>query len=137
MSVVGRRACLLAGLGAGLLVAVPAVGGSYLDRAALLIGQANKDSDFLHDHLSDKELAAVIHRLARARSRAASKMQVPKEVASAHPHVLLVLENHEQAAGAAVDGSTERFFVYLKRARDEERVLRDVLKQLGWTLPKY
>jgi hypothetical protein len=62
-------------------------------------------------------------------------MQVPKEVAQAHPHLLLVLENCERAADAAKEGRVQRFMIYLQRAREEERTLRGVLKQLGWTLP--
>ena len=62
-------------------------------------------------------------------------MQVPKEVAQAHPHLLLVLENYERAAESAKDGNAQRFLIYQQRARDEEKILRGVLKQLGWSLP--
>lgn len=108
--------------------------GSYLDRMSLLLSQANNDSDYLRARLSDKELARVIHSVAEARAKAASTMAVPKEVAQAHPHLLLVLENHERAAEAAEQGDAQRFLVYQQRARDEERVLRGVLKQLGFPL---
>ncbi|MBK7578791.1 MAG: hypothetical protein IPI67_01180 [Myxococcales bacterium] len=124
---------LLCGL-AVLAAAQPAFAGSYLDRLALLIEQAAHDSDYLRGRLSDKELARVIHTVAEARVKAASSMIVPKEAALAHPHLLLVLENHERAAEAAQDGNAQRFLVYQQRARDEERVLRGVLKQLGFPL---
>jgi hypothetical protein len=68
--------------------------------------------------------------------KAASTMQVPKEVAAAHPHLLLMLTNYERAAESAERGRSERYFIYQQRARDEERVLRSVLKQLGWPLPR-
>ncbi len=118
-----------------LAIAAPAHAGSYLDRAALLVHQATRDADYMRARLSDRELARVIHALAKARVTAASTMLVPKEVAQAHPHVVLLLENYERAADAAEKGQTQRFLVYQQRGRDEERVLRGVLKQLGWPLP--
>ena len=134
--VLPRRASLvgLLGLCAVLLVAVQAHAGSYLDRSSLLLSQATSESDYLRGKLSDRELARVIHALASARVRAATSMTVPKEVAQAHPHLLLVLENHERAADAARVGEAQRFLVYQQRARDEERVFRGILKQLGWPL---
>jgi hypothetical protein len=135
-SVLPRRAGLLCLLSvcAVLLVAAEARAGSYLDRSSLLLGQATSESDYLRGKLSDRELARVIHALASARVRAASAMTVPKEVAQAHPHLLLVLENHERAADAARLGEAQRFLIYQQRARDEERVFRGILKQLGWPL---
>jgi hypothetical protein len=135
-SVLSRRAGLLCLLSvcAVLLVAAEARAGSYLDRSSLLLGQATSESDYLRGKLSDRELARVIHALASARVRAASAMTVPKEVAQAHPHLLLVLENHERAADAARLGEAQRFLIYQQRARDEERVFRGILKQLGWPL---
>ena len=131
-----RRAWLIAGLALFVsLTPISAWAGSYLNRAALLVTQAGEDADYLRTRLSDRELAHVIHRLAVARVEAASSMDVPKEVAQAHPHLLLVLENYERAADAAKSGQFQRFVVYQQRARDEERTLRGVLKQLGWTLP--
>jgi hypothetical protein len=115
--------------------ALPAHAGSYLDRAALLVNQASRDADYLRARLTDKDLAKVIHTLASARVKAASTTPVPKEVTLAHPHLLLVLENYERAAEGAAKGQTQRFLIYQLRARDEERVLRGVLKQLGWPLP--
>lgn len=117
-------------------LSVPAFAGSYLDRAALLLSGASRDADYLRGRLGDKELAHVVHTMAAARVKAASGMAVPKEVAQAHPHVLLVLENYERAAEAAKDGKAERFLILQQRARDEERILRGVLKQLGWSLPE-
>jgi hypothetical protein len=110
--------------------------GSYLNRAALLLTDAGRDADYLREHVTDRELAQVIHKLAVTRLEAAGSMEVPKEVALAHPHLLLVLENYERAADAAREGQTQRFVIYQTRARDEERTLRGVLKQLGWSLPE-
>jgi hypothetical protein len=73
--------------------------------------------------------------MATARLDAARTMTVPKEVEQAHPHLLLVLENYQQAAEAATLGETERFGIYFQRAQDEERTFKAVLKQLGWLLP--
>lgn len=132
-----RRRFLVVALGlACALLAQPALAGSYLDRVSLLVSRAAQDSDYLRGRLSDRELARVVHAVAEARVAAAGSMAVPKEVAQAHPHLLLVLENHERAASAAKDGNAQRFLIYQQRARDEERVLRGVLKQLGFPLPE-
>lgn len=132
-----QRRSFMAGLSLAVVsIAVPAWAGSYLDRAALLVHQATRDADYLRARLSDRELARVIHTLAKARVEAASAMVVPKEVAQAHPHLLLMLENYERAAEAAEKGQTQRFLIYQQRARDETRILRGVLKQLGWPLPE-
>ena len=131
-----RRALVLGALAAPVLWTLPAQAGSYLNRAALLASQARRESEYLRSRVHDKELAALVLAIARARLEAASRMQVPKEVVQAHPHLLLLLQNYERSADAAVEGQTERFLVYQQRARDEENILRGVLKQLGWSLPE-
>lgn len=133
---VSRRAVLVGLLvSSSTLTVQRAWAGSYLNRAALLLTQAADDADYLRIRVTDRELASVIHKLAVARVEAAGSMDVPKEVALAHPHLLLVLENYERASDAASEGQTQRFVIYQQRARDEERTLRGVLKQLGWALP--
>jgi hypothetical protein len=124
----------LAGL-AGVFVAGSARAGSYLNRAQLLLIQGRSESDFLRARFADEELSRIVLKLARARVDAARTMLVPKEVVQAHPHLLLVFENYERAADAAVARQAERFLVYCQRARDEERTFRAVLKQLGWEVP--
>jgi hypothetical protein len=120
-----------------VLLAIPrrAHAGTYLDRAALLLGAAVGETAYLRTRLSDRELAQVVHAMSVARRQAASAMTVPKEVAQAHPHLLLTLENYEQATEGATRGEGERFIIYAQRALDEERTFRAVLKQFGWTLP--
>jgi hypothetical protein len=116
-------------------VATHARAGSYLDRAALLVGEANRASEYLRRRLYDGELARVVHRGALARVAIASEMLVPEEVVPAHPHLLLVMQHHERAANAAVERAAKEFLRHVAQATDEERVLRAVLKQLGWELP--
>lgn len=130
-----RRALLTLGCLAPLLFSSTAHAGSYLNRAALLVLQASRESEYLRGRVNDKDLAEVVHRVATARLEIASRMNVPKEVVMAHPHLLLTLENYERSAEAAVESKAERFLIYQQRARDEENVLRGVLKQLGWALP--
>lgn len=133
-----RRSFLNAALAACLgvfAVASPALAGSYLNRAGLLVDHARRDTSYLRARLSDRELCKVVEKLALARVAAASAMQVPKEVQQAHPHLLLVLEAHAQAAEAARQGDSQRFLVFAQRAWDEERTLHAVLKRLGWALP--
>lgn len=132
-----RRAVIALLLAAGvLLVTGSAFAGTYMDRAALLISQGDREMSFLKKRLSDHELAHVVHEMASARLNAASTMDVPKEVRDAHPHVLLVLENYERAAHFAAEGDRARFFVYLRRAKKEEIIMRGIFKELGWPLPK-
>jgi hypothetical protein len=133
----GRRPFLaLTGLWP-LLVTSLADAGSYLNRAAMLVAQASRESEYLRGRVNDKDLAELVHQVAVARLDAASRMNVPKEVVQAHPHLLLTLENYERSADAAVEGHNERFLIYQQRARDEEVILRGVLKQLGWALPDF
>ena len=130
-----RRAICSATIAALLLSATPALAGTYLNRAGLLLKHGLQEGNYLRAHVNDRELARIIHDLARTRLEAAGHMTVPKEVVQAHPHLLLVLENLERAADAARNGQVERFLVYHQRALDEERTFRSVLKQLGWSLP--
>ena len=113
-----------------------AFGGSYLDRAALLVNEAGHEGNVLRIRLGDKEFARVVHSLSQSRLEAASHMQVPKEIALAHPHLLMVLENYERASDAAEHGEAQRFLVLLQKATEEERILRLIVEQLGWQLPK-
>jgi hypothetical protein len=133
---VTRRRLFFWGLGAMVVVvAGPAWAGTYLSRAALLVAGGAREINYLRARIADKELARVVQRLAEARLDTAGSMTVPKEVTQAHPHLLLILENHVQAAEAATRGEGERFNICFQRALDEERTFRAVLKNLGWTLP--
>jgi hypothetical protein len=130
-----RRAGFLGLLLVALAVTVPAFAGTYLSRAALLVSSGAREINYLRARFADKELARVVQRLAQARLDTAGAMTVPKEVTNAHPHLLLILENHVQAADAATRGEGEKFNIFFQRALDEERTLRAVLKNNGWTLP--
>jgi hypothetical protein len=115
--------------------AQPAWAGSYLDRVMLLTRQAKGESEYLEYRLNNRELAELVHRMAATRLAAARDMPIPKEVTQAHPHLLLMLENYERAADAAAGGEARRFVVYQRRARDEEQILRGILRQLGFPMP--
>lgn len=139
--IVGRRTALRSLCALGLACATlglpsSAWAGSYLVRAALLVTSAQKDAEALRKRPTDKELARIVHAMAQARVRTAATMDVPKDVALAHPHLGLVLENYERAADAARNGHPERFLVFLAKAREEDLTLRAVLKRLGWELPE-
>lgn len=131
-----RRAIFIGFVGLVLAVTAPALAGTYLSRAALLVSGSSREANYLRARFSDKELARVVQRLAQARLDTANAMTVPKEVANAHPHLLLILENHVQAAEAATRGEGEKFNVFFQKALDEERTFRAVLKNHGWTLPE-
>ncbi|MCA9643073.1 MAG: hypothetical protein H6718_08770 [Polyangiaceae bacterium] len=130
------RRALLCALPLGAIAwASEAFAGSYLDRAALIVAHARKEADFLRNHLSDKDLAEYVHEQADSRLSSARHMQVPKQVADAHPHLLMMLEHYERATHAATKGDNAEFFKKQLEAREEERIFRGVLKQLGWDLP--
>ncbi len=111
--------------------------GSYLDRAAMLVGIANLELTYLRRKLYDTELARTTQKLAAARVVAAQSMEVPAEVVQAHPHLLLMLEDCERATNAAVERNAEEFLKFQRAARDEEEHFRAILKQLGWQLPAF
>jgi hypothetical protein len=116
-------------------LALPAWAGSYLDRAALLLTEANHAGHLLRTRLGDKEFIHLVHEMSQARLETASHMMVPKEVAIAHPHLLMVLENFERAAEAAEHREPQSFLVHLQKATEEERILRSIIERHGWTMP--
>ena len=125
----------LAALLAVLLVSFAALGGSYLDRSALLLTESRQTSEWLFAHLGDKELAEMAHPVTIARVKSARGMSVAKEVVGAHPHLLLSLEAAERAADAAAKGENAKFFVLLKQSRDEDQMFRNLLAQQKLQLP--
>lgn len=125
---------LLAGLPV-LLFAESAYAGSYLNRAALLLEGSRQERDMVWSRYADKELLRVVHGIAQARTRTAHSMEVPTAIASAHPHLLLILENCERAYAAALDGSHEKFLEHLIRARREDTTFRAIVEKLGYTIP--
>ena len=128
-------AVLLVGL-ASLGLAPVAWGGSYLDRAALMLDEARREGDMLTPRTNDKEMVLVVKTLAEARAKVGRKMEVPAAVVRASPHLLLVLENYERAAEAADEGNFKKFMEHLTTARDEEKIFRSLLGELGYALPE-
>ena len=132
-----RRAFLTLLFAAAVVaVAPPAWAGSYLDRAAILLDQARKEGDMLQPRTYDKELATMIKSLSEVRTKAARRMEIPAAIAKAHPHLLLVLENMERAADAALAGNFKKFMQHLNTARDEDRTFRALVAELGYSLPE-
>jgi hypothetical protein len=132
-----RRIVSIAVLSLSLLGFVrPAHAGSYLDRAALLLEEAREEGDLLQPRTNDKELVRLIRAMAEVRAKMGRQMEVPAEVAKAHPHLLLVLENLTRAADAANDGNFRKFMEHLNTARDEEKNFRAIVAELGYRLPE-
>jgi hypothetical protein len=119
-----------------LLVVTDAWSGSYLNRAALMLDGSKAERDMVAPRSDDKELVEMVYAIAQARTAAARRMTVPKAVASAHPHLLLVLENSERAYEAALADESEKFVQHLARARAEDKTFRALIAKLGYTLPK-
>ena len=109
--------------------------GSYLNRAALLLEGSRSERDMALPRYEDKELIRLVHEIAEARTRSARAMQVPKAVVTAHPHLLLVLENCERAYAAALEGNHEKFVEHILRARAEDKTFRALMDKLGYGIP--
>lgn len=133
---VSRRWLLGAVAAVSFAHASPAWAGSYLNRAALLIWECDLELDALRKRLYDPDFARLVHALTRARVGAARDMMVPSEVVQAHPHLMLMLENAERAAGNAVERKQKDFLKFLALARDEQQLFRGIIKQLGWEVPE-
>jgi hypothetical protein len=131
-----RRLLLSTALFAAVSSLAPeAHAGSYLDRASLLVEGSSRDARSLRARLTDKELARVVQIVAEARTRAASKMDVPEAVAKAHPHLLLTLSRVERAATAALEGNFKAALEHIEAAAREETIFRAALKEAGHPLP--
>lgn len=109
--------------------------GSYLNRAALLLNGSRSERDMAISRFDDKELIRIVHEVSKARAASARNMEVPKVIASAHPHLLLVLENSERAYAAALEGDHQKFVSHILRARSEDTTFRSIVKKLGYTMP--
>jgi hypothetical protein len=118
-----------------LLASASAWAGSYLNRAAILLEASRAERDMALPNYNDKELIRLVQEIAEARTRSARATQVPKAVASAHPHLMLVLENCERAYSAALDGQHDKFVDHILRARAEDKTYRALLSKLGYSLP--
>jgi tRNA (cytidine/uridine-2'-O-)-methyltransferase len=105
---VGRRSLFVACATLAFFPTTRAFAGSYLSRASLLVNGAKRDADTLRKRMTDKELARVVQTVSKARVEVASRMEVPPSVAKAHPHLLLVLENVERAADAAMNDARRK-----------------------------
>jgi hypothetical protein len=116
--------------------ASPAIAGTYLDTAALLLDETRRSTSFLQYHLTDMKLVEIAHQLSEARVKCGRAVVVPKEVDKAHPHLLLALEVSERAIAAALEGEPERFVRLALQARDEERTFRALLGEQKFTLPE-
>jgi hypothetical protein len=130
-----RRLFLTLVVASSLFWAAPLFAGSYLNRAALLLDASEAERDMVLPRSDDKELVRMVYEVAQARTRAAQAMDVPRTIANAHPHLLLVLENTERAYAAALDGNHERFVEHILRARSEDQTFRAMVKELGYSLP--
>lgn len=131
------RRCVLMGLAAGavLLPSRVASAGSYLNRAALLLDASSSERTMVMPRSDDEELLEVVHRVAQARLEAAQRMHVPKVIAPAHPHLLLVLENCERGYAAGLAKRRGKLTEHLLRARSEERAFRAMVEKLGYDVP--
>ncbi|MEZ4297026.1 MAG: hypothetical protein R3B70_18825 [Polyangiaceae bacterium] len=123
---------------AALAALTPALAraGSYLDRAALMLEESRKEIEMVKTRTSDKEVLLVVKALTEARLKVARKMNVPAKVVAAHPHLMLVLENHDRAVDSLISGNTKKYAECLITAASEESTFRTLLKDAGYSLPK-
>ena len=106
----------------------------YVDRVQLLVDQASRADAYLARHLRDRELARLVQKEAEGRLVGARGTIVPKAVALAHPHLLLMLEHYERSSAAAAEGDVKEYYRQRSLAADEEQIFRGVLRQLGQKL---
>lgn len=132
-----RRDFLGAAMAAMIAFAAdPALAGSYLDRAALLLDEVKREVELVKSRTSDKELLLVVKALTEARLKVARKMNVPAKVVDAHPHLMLVLENHDRSIDALTSGNMKKYAECLINLADEEKTFRNLIKEAGYALPK-
>ena len=131
-----RHFLALSAAALGAALTSPAFAGSYLDRAALLLDGGKTDIETVKTRSSDRETLLLVKALTEARLKVARKMNVPEAVTAAHPHLMLVLENQDRALDALLANNTKKYAECLVNATDEERTFRNLIKQLGYALPK-
>lgn len=109
---------------------------TYLVQLALSLEGARRLVLWVETHANDPEIARFAYPLAERYVDMAGHMVPSKKLSTAHPHLLLVLENVERALAAAGQGDLAAFRQRTRTVREELSILDNVLKQLKVRLPE-
>lgn len=130
--------CGLAGVCASTVRAEPEArrDRTYMVQLALTLEGARRLMLWIETHPNDPDFARFAYPLAERYVEMAGHMTPSKKLTSAHPHLLLVVENVERAVDAAGQGDLGEFRQRMRTVREELSILDNVLKQLKLKLPE-
>lgn len=109
---------------------------TYLVELALTLEGARRLVLWVETHPNDPDFARFAYPLAERYVEMAGHMTPSKKLTTAHPHLLLVVENVERALDAAGQGDLAAFRQRMRTVREELSILDNVLKQLKLKLPE-
>ena len=109
---------------------------TYMVQLALTLEGARRLMLWVETHPNDPEFARFAYPLAERYVEMAGHMTPSKKLSSAHPHLLLVVENVERALDAPGQGDLAVFRQRMRTVREELSILDNVLKQLKLKLPE-
>jgi hypothetical protein len=109
---------------------------TYMVQLALTLEGARRLMLWVETHPNDPDFARFAYPLAERYVEMAGHMTPSKKLSSAHPHLLLVVENVERALDAAGQGDLAVFRQRMRTVREELSILDNVLKQLKLKLPE-
>ena len=109
---------------------------TYMVELALTLEGARRLMLWVETHPNDPDFARFAYPLAERYVEMAGHMTPSKKLTTAHPHLLLVVENVERALDAAAQGDLAVFRHRMRTVREELSILDNVLKQLKLKLPE-
>jgi hypothetical protein len=109
---------------------------SYMIQLGLTLEGVRRLMLWVESHPNDPDLARFAYPLAERYVEMAGHMTPSKKLSTAHPHLLLVVENVERALDAAGRSDMAVFRQRMRTVREELAILDGVLKQLKLKLPE-
>jgi hypothetical protein len=109
---------------------------SYLIQLGFTLEGVRRLTLWVETHPNDPELARYAYPLAERYVELAGHLTPSKRLSTAHPHLLLVVENAERALDAAGRNDMASFRQRMRTVREELAILDNVLKQLKLKLPE-
>lgn len=109
---------------------------SYMIQLGLTLEGVRRLMLWVESHPNDPDLARFAYPLSERYVEMAGHMTPSKKLSTAHPHLLLVVENVERALDAAGRNDMAVFRQRMRTVREELAILDGVLKQLKLKLPE-
>lgn len=109
---------------------------SYLIQMGLTLEGVRRLTLWVEMHPNDPDLARFAYPLTERYVEIAGHMTPSKKLATAHPHLLLIVENVERALDAAGRNDMAVFRQRMRTVREELVILDNVLKQLKLKVPE-